>query len=404
MRFKVLLVVAFVVLMLLLIRRTGTEHPSSQLTDNNSTASDTAPVQRTSPASSAFADEIISVDATSLIAAYQTDEKAATARYENRKLAVTGVLSGFFTTSLGFADTALVTMGESHPLIIDETLRIPGISAYSKGSLLFGLRDPHALADRLRVGKTVTLVCTARDPMPVSATPLGIIDHPEYRVILRDCTLQTAPNEAAVSKGSANPRTTPRAVEGNDPVDSYQPCPQATQPLRVPEQIDLDEPADFSSSKEPPPQFTFLFSEHGVDVYAVRTNKFGPAGYDRLALLVFQDEKVRRDVLRTYITSGLVQWAYSDTGVQDWKPIVNFKYVTLDFGWLQRDTGWEPWVKSAVFYAPPACNSVSEPPGARPSSMIGIYISASPSELPHDSLRYRAAQALWKFQMQERSK
>ena len=318
MRFKVLLVVAFIVLMLLLIRRTGPEPPSSELTDNNSTASDTAPVQSTSPASSAIADEIISVDATSLIAAYQTDEKAATARYENRKLAVTGVLSGFFTTSLGFADTALVTMGESHPLIIDETLRIPGISAYSEDSLLFGLRDPHTLADRLRVGKTVTLVCTARDPTPVNETPLGIIDHPEYRVILRDCTLQTAQNEAAAPKGSANPRTTAQVGEGNEPVDSYQPCPQATKPLRVPEQIDLDGPADFSSPKEPPPQFTFLFSEHGVDVYAVRTNKFGPAGYDRLALLVFQDEKIRRDVLRTYFTSGVVKWAYTDSGGQDW--------------------------------------------------------------------------------------
>ena len=171
--------------------------------------------------------------------------------------------------------------------------------------------------------------------------------------------------------------------------------------MRVPEQIDLDLPHDFSSSEEPPPQFTFLFSEHGVDVYAVRTNKFGPAGYDRLALLVFQDEKVRREVLRSYITSGLVKWAYSDTGGQDWKPIVNFKYVTLDFGWFQRQTGWEPSVQSAVFYAPPACDSVSEPSGARPSSVIGVYISASPSDLPHDSLRYRAAQALRKFQMQE---
>src|ERR1700675_2109182 len=48
--------------------------------------------------------------------------------------------------------------------------------------------------------------------------------------------------------------------------------------------------------------------------------------------------------------------------------------------------------------------SVSEPSGARPSSMIGVYISSSPSDLPHDSLRYRAAQALRKFQMRENSK
>jgi hypothetical protein len=194
-----------------------------------------------------------------------------------------------------------------------------------------------------------------------------------------------------------------QAVEPKDPVDVYQPCAQAAQTLRVPDQIDLDEPGDFSSPKEPPPQFTFLFSEHGTDVYAVRTNRFGPAGYDRLALLVFQDDKTRRDVLRGYIASGLVKWAYSDTGAQDWKPIVNFKYVTLDFKWFRRETGLEPSIISAEFYTPPDCNSVSEPRGARPSSLIGVYMNARFSPLPHDSVRYRAAQALWKFQMGERS-
>ncbi len=123
-----------------------------------------------------------------------------------------------------------------------------------------------------------------------------------------------------------------------------------------------------------------------------------------LALLIFQDEQVRRETLRSYITSGLVTWAYSDTGRQDWKPIVNFKYVTLDFRWFQRKTGWEPSVMITAFYAPLACDSLSEPAGARPSSMIGVYVSNSPSDLPHDSLRYRAAQALRKFQMQEGSR
>jgi len=221
---------------------------------------------------------------------------------------------------------------------------------------------------------------------------------------LRGCTLQTHREGPTEPKKNASPGASPQTSDQNDPVDAYQACLEATQPLRVPEQIDLDLPHDFSSSEEPHPQFTFLFSEHGVDVYAVRTNKFGPAGYDRLALLVFQDEKVRREVLRSYITSGLVTWAYSDNGGQDWRPIVNFKYVTLDFRWSQRETGWEPWVWTAILYAPLACNSVSEPAGARPSSMIGVHISGSPSDLPHDSLRYRAAQALRKFQMEEGSK
>jgi hypothetical protein len=188
-----------------------------------------------------------------------------------------------------------------------------------------------------------------------------------------------------------------------DPVDTYQPCREATERVHVPEGINIDLPGDYSSPKQPSPQFTFLFSEQGVDVYAVRTNRFGPAGFHRLALLVFQDEKMRRQILRSYIYSGAVKWAYSDEGVQDWKPIVNFKYVTLDFAWtFHPETGQnDPWVQTTVFYAPPACDSVSEPRASRPSSMIGIYISNTPSHLPQDSLRYRAAQALRNYEIQE---
>ncbi len=43
-----------------------------------------------------IADTIISIDATSLLPAYQANEKTAIARYENKKLEVTGELSGVF--------------------------------------------------------------------------------------------------------------------------------------------------------------------------------------------------------------------------------------------------------------------------------------------------------------------
>ena len=371
-------------------------------------APNAVPIDNASPkAPPGITDKVLSIDAPTLIAAYQTDEKAASARYGNKKLEVTGVVSGSYKAGPGFfglADAALITLGEPHPVTLDETLQIPGISAYSEDSSLFGQPNTIAIADRLRVGETVTVVCTARDPMPVSEKPVGILVSSEYRVILRDCTLQAPPKAAPEPNENPNPGAIPQAGDQNDPVDAYRPCVEATQHLRVPEQIDLDLPSNFGPPEEPPPQFTFLFSESGVDVYAVRTNLFGPAGYDRLAILVFQDEKVRRETLRSYITSGLVKWAYSDTGGQDWKPIVNFKYVTLDFRWSQLTTGWEPWVWTAILYAPLACNSVSEPAGARPSSMIGVHISGSPSDLPHDSLRYRAAQALRKFQMEEGSK
>ena len=364
----------------------------------------------------AVTDEVMSIDATSLLAAYQADEKAATARYENRKLAVTGVLSGVFIpppsvlmrAGSDFHPSAFVTMGGPHPDSLEQTLFLPGIKAYSDSSSLFGERNPLVVAERLRRGETVTVVCTD----PVASRVSDLVGGPSngntgYSVVMENCTLQDNtqsgdPNHQ-VTQASSPPETTVPSDQ-NNPVDAYQPCLEATQHLEVPDQIDLDLPHDFSSAEEPRPAFTFLFSEQGVDVYAVRTNKFGPAGYHRLALLVFQDEKFRRNVLRSYINSGLVTWAYSDTGGQDWKPIVNFKYVTLDFGWFQRKTGLEPSVSSTVFYAPPACDSVSEPAGARPSSMIGVYISTSPADLPHDSLRYRAAQALWKFQTREGSK
>jgi hypothetical protein len=351
----------------------------------------------------ARSDEVISLDATSLLAAYQADEKATTARYENRKVAVTGVLSGVFIPPASvlmraesdFHPSAFVTIGGPHPASVEETLFFPGIKAYSESSSLFGRQDT-LIADHLTVGETVTLLCTFGDAFQVSGLRAGSVDRNSdqsgYSVTLKDCKIQ---DNAHVIE----PETEPR--DQNGPVDTYQPCLPATQHLQVPQQIDLDLPHDFSPAEMPRPQFTFLFSEHGIDVYAVVTNKFGPAGYDRLALLVFQDEKVRRDILRSYIASGLIAWAYSDADDQDWKPIVNFKYVTLNFSWFQRHEKLEPSVSSVVLYAPPACDSVSEPAGARPSSMIGVYISKSPSDLPEDSLIYRAAEALRKFQMQE---
>jgi hypothetical protein len=358
--------------------------------------------------STAAKDEGIAVDAISMLTAFEVNEKSATALYENRKVAVTGVLSGAFIPPVsvsmnmaakGLAADAFVTMAGPPPSSVEDTLFVPGIKAYSENASLFGQ------ANAPTVGDTVTLVCTFGDALRVSdVTGASGNGNANYSVMLKDCVLQTPTKAASEPNGYANPGAIPQAGDKNDPVDAYQPCVEATQHLQVPGKIDLDGPHDFSSTEGPRPQFTFLFSENGIDVYAVRTNKFGPAGYDRLALLVFQDEKVRREVLRSYITSGVVTWAYSDTGGQDWKPIVNFKYETLDFGWFHRSTGLEPSVSTAIFYAPPACDSVSEPSGARPSSMIGIYISASPSDLPHDSLRYRAAQALWKFQMQEGSK
>lgn len=226
-------------------------------------APNAVPIDNASPkAPPGITDKVLSIDAPTLIAAYQTDEKAASARYGNKKLEVTGVVSGSYKAGPGFfglADAALITLGEPHPITLDETLQIPGISAYSEDSSLFGQPNTIAIADRLRVGETVTVVCTARDPMPVSEKPVGILVSSQYRVILRDCTLQAPPKAAPEPNENPNPGAIPQAGDQNDPVDAYRPCVEATQHLRVPEQIDLDLPSNFGPPEEPPPNSRFYF-------------------------------------------------------------------------------------------------------------------------------------------------
>jgi hypothetical protein len=133
-------------------------------------------------------DNVISTDSTSFLAAYQSDEKAANLQYKDRKVAVTGVLSGVFIPSIGISmkgGLPLVTMGGPHPASVAETLVLPGITAYSEPSSLFGQSDAAAVADQLKIGGTVTLVCTCGEAFRVS-------DHgnADYSVILKDCTLK----------------------------------------------------------------------------------------------------------------------------------------------------------------------------------------------------------------------
>jgi hypothetical protein len=117
------------------------------------------------------------IRAADLLAAVQADEKTASARYQGRKIAVTGTLTGVFIPSAdislrvaergGSAD-AFVTMGGPTPASVEETLLLPGIAAYSEESSLFGQRAMNSVTDQLRVGGTVTLNCTFKDALRVS--------------------------------------------------------------------------------------------------------------------------------------------------------------------------------------------------------------------------------------------
>lgn len=138
----------------------------------------------------------ISIDAVSLLAAYASDEPSARARYEDKRLVVTGVLTGVFipTTATtmrmaekGLAAHAFVTMGGPRPNSAEETLFLPGIKAYSGASSFFGQRDTGAIADKLRIGETVTLVCTCGRAFRAENGTNG------YSVDLDDCILQASP-------------------------------------------------------------------------------------------------------------------------------------------------------------------------------------------------------------------
>jgi len=75
---------------------------------------------------------------------------------------------------------------------------------------------------------------------------------------------------------------------------------------------------------EPSQKFIFMFSQDGVDVFAIRTGDSSPTWS---ALLVFQEEQTRQEYVRSFIGAGAVSWNYFDNtrGAQDWKPIVSLK-------------------------------------------------------------------------------
>jgi hypothetical protein len=196
------------------------------------------------------------------------------------------------------------------------------------------------------------------------------------------------------------------AYAQDDPRETYKPCLQATQHLQVPEQIHLAGPGVLPPER--PLRLSFLFSEQGTDVYRLYP------GSTLDALFVFQDETSRRQELGYLIDEsrellpgsiGGVKWCCFQTGLgrQNWEPIVNFKYATFEFSWLNLATGPgghlqpEAMIVGATFYAPSECYAHQEFPNTLFSSEIGAFLNPSPStSLPHDSLAYRVAVALRK--------
>lgn len=142
----------------------------------------------------------ITIDATSLLAAYDANEGRATERYKGQKVVVTGRLTGLFVPtmdqqlkkdSLGCCTAVVVaTMEAPYVHSVREAAFLPGIYAMSVEGSKFGQDED------LVVGERVTFACTVDERMPWR--PKGSID-------LIDCTLQkrakTAPDSAPEAGG-----------------------------------------------------------------------------------------------------------------------------------------------------------------------------------------------------------
>lgn len=168
---------------------------------------------------------VIDIDATDLLDAYQTDEKAADARFKNRKVEVTGLISGLFIPPIdvslnmaekGLAASAFVTMGGPMPLTAQETLLFPGIKAYSIDSSLFGQMNNNS-GKGLMAGERVTLSCTFGDAFPLS--DLGVNQHDGnsgYSITLNDCTVQDSQQAQKTDQGSAPSPLSPEPAVADD--------------------------------------------------------------------------------------------------------------------------------------------------------------------------------------------
>jgi len=200
-----------------------------------------------------------------------------------------------------------------------------------------------------------------------------------------------------------------------------QSCSLATQKLQVPEQIHLV--GSCQVSPEIFPKLSFLFSEHGIDIYQIESpatenptplvKEKGTKPIDvplpriiqRQALFVFQDEDERQRQIQRFINAGeAISWLrggyrYDSTLPADWTPVLSVKYATYTFSIFTLSG--QTLLTNVSLYAPSACYAYDTrcvdgglEPSVLKSSEIAIYSNRSPSPLPVESLEYRVAAVL----------
>ena len=233
--------------------------------------------QQSSSPASGDAESVIRISAENLLAEFQRSEankelrikseslstylndKTVTAgdRYKDKRIQVTGIVTGVFIPSIetsrrvlerrgkGISDEqggagSFITMGGPYPHSVEETLLLPGIEAWSKtGDSLqptFGEPDIESLAGRLVVGKEASILCTFRSSSGSSPT--------EISVSLEDCTLAPLPTPVAGQPASPTPENIMRAM---NEVDSSPEC--KSKPYPVDADLESDVRRALSTSK-----------------------------------------------------------------------------------------------------------------------------------------------------------
>jgi len=208
---------------------TGTD--ASHVNDSRQASSSTSP----------GAQSVIRISAENLLAEFQRSEadkearakseslstylndntETAEARYKGKRIELTGIVTGVFIPSLetsrrilesrgkGIFDEqggagSFITMGGPYPHSAEETLLLPGITAWSKtGDSLqptFGQQNIESLSGRLVVGKQASLICSFSSSSGSSPTDVSIS--------LEDCVLESS-SPAPV----ASPTSAPGAAE-----------------------------------------------------------------------------------------------------------------------------------------------------------------------------------------------
>jgi TonB family protein len=191
----------------------GAAQPSAPVTGNDTShpSSNAIPADNPSPDAPVDSSEkVISVAGVQFRKEYEEDDRAADARYKNRRVLVTGTLTGLAVPSMeegmkmarkGLEANAVLMM-DSPPVPESafrsgEAMFYPGITAHSKNGSFFGLSglDARSAIDQWEQhDEMVTLLCTVGDSYHVSeltGSPRSMFG--DVNINIGDCTTQRTP-------------------------------------------------------------------------------------------------------------------------------------------------------------------------------------------------------------------